>query len=188
MAQTAKGDTEVVELTPAQQAAVRRVAEARATVPELIVAVAAPPRSDAALVRAVATALREQPGVNGAYRDGHLERFSRVNVAVVLEGADGPVAPVVFDADGKDEETLAAELAELGAAARDGNLAAPRLAGATFTIAGLGTTGLRRLQPVIVPPQAAVLGAAEELTLVCDARALTAAQAAAFAMSVAALL
>src|SRR3954463_4257501 len=130
MAKTAKGRVEVVELTRAQQQSVRRVAEARATVPHLTVATEAPAPGEPGLpmlVRAVALALREQPAVNGAYRDGHLERYARVNVAVALPGPDGPVAPVVFDADGKDARALTAELGALAGRAGAGKLTAPEL-------------------------------------------------------------
>src|SRR3954454_19329870 len=98
MADTAKGPVELVELSRAQLTAVRRVAEARATVPAFTVALEAdaPPEPVlAGLVAAAAAALRTHPAVNGAYRDGRLERYGRVNVAVAVPGPGGPVAPVV---------------------------------------------------------------------------------------------
>lgn len=195
MAETAKGPAEVVELTRAQQTAVRRLAEARATVPTFTVglwthtgtAVAVP----ALLVAAVATALREFPAVNGAYRDGHLERYGRVNVAVAVDGPEGPVAPVVFDAAGKDAATAGAELDALAARAAAGELTAPELAGATFALAHL--PGVDRAEPILLPGFAATLAAAGpaerlDLTLACDARALSAPAAAAFLARVGALL
>jgi pyruvate/2-oxoglutarate dehydrogenase complex dihydrolipoamide acyltransferase (E2) component len=207
MADTAKGPVEVVELTRAQQAAVRRVAEARATIPHFAAGeeVDAPQEPIlAGLAHAVGAALRELPAVNGAYRDGHLERYARVNVAVALPGPEGPVAPVVFDADAKDRATIATELDVLAARAAAGELTAPELAGATFTIVALHA---RRLEPVLVSGQAATLGAGAaeqrpvvtpagelaiaprmDLTLACDARALSGPEAVAFLAAVAARL
>jgi pyruvate dehydrogenase E2 component (dihydrolipoamide acetyltransferase) len=198
MADTAKGPVEVVELTRAQQGAVRRVAEARATVPAFTVAeeVDAPGGPVlAALVHAVAAVLREQPAVNGAYRDGRLERYARVNVAVAVAGPEGPVAPVVFDADAKDVSAIAAELDALAVRARAGELTAAESAGATFTVVQVRA---RRLEPVVAPGFAAALGAGApgerpvvaggavavrrrmDLVLACDARALSGPDAAAF--------
>src|SRR4051794_21178643 len=155
MADTAKGPVEVVELTRAQQTAVRRAAEARATVPDFTVeAEVSAPAGTGALVRAVATALREQPAVNGAYRDGHLERYARVNVAVAVPGREGPVAPVVFDADAKDAATIDAELDGLRERAAAGSLTAAEFAGATFVVT---EAAARRVQPVLSPGQAAAL-------------------------------
>lgn len=206
MADTAKGPVEVVELTRAQQAAARRVAEVRATVPDFSVGaeVDAPPAPvTAALVHAVALALRAFPGVNGAYRDGHLERYARVNVGVAIPGPEGPVAPVVFDADGKDRAAIAADLDALADRAAGGALTAAEVAGATFVVVPVAA---RSVQPVPASGQAATLGAGApgprpvadgdavvvrprlDLVLACDARALSAAEASAFLAAVGARL
>jgi pyruvate dehydrogenase E2 component (dihydrolipoamide acetyltransferase) len=198
MADTAKGPVEVVELTRAQQAAVRRVAEARATVPDFAVGAEADAPAgpvSAALVHAVAAALRAHPAVNGAYRDGRLERYGRVNVAVATPGPEGPVAPVVFDADTKDPAAIAAELDALAARAAAGELTAAELAGATFVVVPVAA---RQVHPVLAPGQAATLGAGApgpravadgdavvvrrrmDLVLACDARALSASDASSF--------
>src|ERR1019366_2305460 len=86
-----KGETTVLEPTRAERAIARRNAETRATVPDLELgteveidpALAAAGASlTAVLVRACALALRDHPRANAAYRDGHYELYSRVNVAV----------------------------------------------------------------------------------------------------------
>ena len=51
------------------------------------------------VVKACAIALREHPRANGAYRDGRLELYSRVNVGVAVAAQDALVVPTVFDAD-----------------------------------------------------------------------------------------
>lgn len=175
---TAKGDTEATELNRLQALAARRAAEAKATMPDFSAAIALDsPAGEGVLLRAIAIALRASPAVNGAYRDGRAERYSRVNLGVVLEG---PVIATLFDADAKEPAALAAELAALRE--RDPErFTAGELAGATFTITGIGVAGLESLAPVLVPRQAAGLGVADaRLTLVCDARVLGAAEAARF--------
>ncbi len=176
--ETAKGRTEQHELSRLQRSFARRAAEAKATMPDFSAAVQLDraPR-DAALVHVVARALRAVPIVNGAYRDGRAERYSRVNVGVALTG---PVAPTLLDADTKSVAQIAQELQGL----RDREpeaFTAPELGGATFTISGLGVAGIASLAPVLVPRQAAGLGAAgAHLTLVCDARVLGPADAGRF--------
>ena len=83
----------------------RRAAEIRATVPDLeldvevdagkalALARAGGYSLTAILVRAAATALRELPWANAAYRDGHFERYGRVNVGVVVTTEDGARDP-----------------------------------------------------------------------------------------------
>ena len=51
------------------------------------------------VVKACALALREHPRANGAYRDGRIELYSRINVGVAVAAQDALVVPTVFDAD-----------------------------------------------------------------------------------------
>ena len=165
---SAKGAAERVELTRLQATAARRAAEAKATMPH-VYATAAIVLNPSALLVAVAKALRAVPELNAAYVDGAIERYDRVNLGIAL---DGPVVPTIFDADDKDAAALGAELGALQARAPD-DFTAPELAGATFTIHGLGVAGLGSFTPVLVPRQAAGLGVgAAGLRLAGDARML----------------
>lgn len=188
---TAKGETTVLEPTRAERTLARRVAESKATVPEVSQSVTAdlhdavelasrlaeaagegepaPSLADM-VVRAVALALREHPRANGSYRDGRFELHGRVNVGVTLASAGGAVVPTIFDADRKDLARIAAETRALVERGRNGALSAPEVAGATFTIADLGAYGIDRAGAIIVPPQAGVLavGAAAPRPAVAD--------------------
>jgi len=193
--ETAKGASEVVELSKQQQAFARRVAESKATIPHLLLRTAIEmgaasegrARPDDMAVRACGLALREHPRVNASYRDGGIELHSRVNIGIAVATDDAPVVPTIFDADRKDLSEIAAEREELVARAKGGSITAPELAGATFTVSDLGMYGITDFDPVIVPPQAANLamgavGAARTMTvtLACDHRVLDGADAATF--------
>ena len=168
--QGARGSTEAVELSQAQQAFARRVAESKATAPHICFEhepSSVPSLTE--LVVAAAHALRALPLLNGAYRDGGLELYSRANVAVAVEAGGTLLFPVIHDADTKDATAVAAEIEELGAQARAGSLAAPAFAGATFTIVDMRPA--ERFTPVISRGQAATLGiGSRALTLACDNR------------------
>ncbi|MHB8657536.1 MAG: 2-oxo acid dehydrogenase subunit E2 [Solirubrobacteraceae bacterium] len=177
-----KGDIRHRDLDRAGLAVARRSAESRATVPDL--ELEAELRAEALLarttelsctttamvVRACALALREVPHANGAYRDGRLEIYSRVNIGVTVATEDVYAVPTIFDADAKSAPEINAELAELAERARRGALAAPALAGATFTLTDLGRLGVGSGTPVIVPPQAAAVavGTIREVPVVAD--------------------
>ncbi len=165
-----KGDTEILEPSRAQAQLARRVAESRATVPDLTLVAEADlgARTEAVLdlaIFATARALRAFPPANGAYRDGRFERYARVNVAFTVETADAVVAPTVFDADEKSLEQIAAETADLGA--RAAQLTAPAFAGATATVTALDA---RRVIPPLPLGQAITvgIGAAQPRALVVD--------------------
>src|SRR5207244_9136111 len=121
----AKGESQVVELTRLQQTVSRRMAESKATAPdftlvaevEMTLAVELrkrlkgvtehPPSFNDMVVKAAAIALREHPRVNGAYRDGKFELYSRANVGIAVAAQDALVVPTLFDADRKEPGRIA---------------------------------------------------------------------------------
>jgi len=170
-----KGAVEVIDPSRSQQLIARRMASAKATIPEFQVTVevdaeaafdlreqlrgqAEPlPSVNDLVIKACALALRAHPGLNAAYVDGHFERYGRVNVGVAVAGAGTLVVPTVFDADVKPLTEIAVATRTLAAKVRDGSITPPELSGATFTVSNLGMLGVTRFTAVINPPQAAIL-------------------------------
>jgi pyruvate dehydrogenase E2 component (dihydrolipoamide acetyltransferase) len=221
----AKGEVEVRDLSRLQQNVSRRMAESKATAPDysLVVDVdmtlavklrervrdsseRAPSFNDM-VVKAAANALREHPRVNGAYRDGKFEHYSRVNVGIAVAAREALLVPTIFDADTKSLGQIAREAYELAEKVREGKITPPELAGGTFTISNLGMYGIDEFTAIITPPQAAILtvGALKKrpavdengrvvareqlrLTLVSDQRILYGADAASFLARVRELL
>jgi len=159
------------------------------------------------VVKACALALREYPRANGAYRDGKIELYSRVNVGVAVAAQDALVVPTVFDADLKGLRQISTETKALAARVRDGSITPPELSGGTFTVSNLGMYGVSNFQAVINTPQAGILAVGElkpkpvvaedgsigpsqimGVTLACDHRILYGAEAAEFLARVRALL
>jgi pyruvate dehydrogenase E2 component (dihydrolipoamide acetyltransferase) len=95
--------------------------------------------------------------VNGAYRDGHFELYSNVNIGVAVAAQDALVVPTVFDADKKSLGEIARTVRELAGKVRDGKITPPELSGGTFTVSNLGMYGIDAFTAVINPPQAAIL-------------------------------
>jgi pyruvate dehydrogenase E2 component (dihydrolipoamide acetyltransferase) len=122
------------------------------------------------VVKACAIALREHPRANGAYRDGRLELYSRINVGVAVAARDALVVPTVFDADLKGLRQIAAESRALAERVREGTITPPELSGGTFTVSNLGMFGISSFAAVINPPQAGILavGAIAEKPVVRD--------------------
>lgn len=166
-----KGEVTTVEPERHERAIARRSAEARATVPNVeytaVVDMEATLRREAELrcgttalvVRAAAHALRTIPRVNGAYRDGRYEVYSRVNIGVTIAEEGIYAIPTVFDADHKPPLEIAAELAEYVERARARALTPAETTGATFTLTDAVAYDIATLTPLIIPPQAAALAA-----------------------------
>ena len=221
----AKGEVEYQELTRLQQTVTRRMAESKATAPDFqLVAevdmstavelrkrlkeVADPaPSFNDMVVKAAAIALRDHPRVNGAYRDGKFELYSRVNVGIAVAGQDALVVPTIFDADQKSLGWIAKDARALIEKVREGQVTPPEVSGGTFTVSNLGMYGIDSFSAIINPPQAALLtvGALKKravpdergriavrdmmnLTLICDHRILYGADGAQFLARVRELL
>jgi pyruvate dehydrogenase E2 component (dihydrolipoamide acetyltransferase) len=115
---------------------------------------------DALIVRAAAIALTDFPDVNSQWLEGQgilVARDVNIAVAVDLEG-NGLVIPVIHGADALDIRATAAELDRLASGARLGKLGPDDYAGGTFTITSLASLGVESFNPIVVPPQAAILG------------------------------
>jgi pyruvate dehydrogenase E2 component (dihydrolipoamide acetyltransferase) len=225
--ETAKGQVEVVELTKLQQTVARRMAESKATAPhfylqaEIDMTAAVEGRAtlkasakegdvvptfNDMVVKACALALRDHPRANGAYRDGRIELYSRVNVGVAVAAQDALVVPTVFDADHKGLRQIATETRALAARVRDASITPPELSGGTFTVSNLGMYGISNFHAVINTPQAGILAVGElkakpvvtggeiearqlmGVTLACDHRILYGADGAQFLARVRELL
>jgi pyruvate dehydrogenase E2 component (dihydrolipoamide acetyltransferase) len=175
-APSAKGDVEVVEPTRLQGVVARRMAEAKATIPDFQVQTevvmdaaiafraqlkatgAQAPSFNDLIVKAAAIALREYPRANGAWRDGRFEEYSRVNVGIAVAAEGVLVVPTIFDVDSKALGAIAAEARRLAGRVRDGSVTPAELSGGTFTVSNLGMYGMTAITPVINVPQAAILG------------------------------
>jgi pyruvate dehydrogenase E2 component (dihydrolipoamide acetyltransferase) len=189
--ETARGSAEQIELTRLQQTIARRMAESKATAPHFYLtteidmsrAVEARARIKAAagegdivpsfndmVVKACALALREFPRANGAYRDGKVEEYSRINIGIAVAAQDALVVPTVFDADRKGLRQIAAESRAAAERVRAGTITPPELSGGTFTVSNLGMFGITSFSAVINPPQAAILavGSIEQVPVVRD--------------------
>ncbi len=189
--ETARGTVAGVELTRLQQTVARRMAESKATAPHFYLttdidmsrAVEARSRIKASagegdvvpsfndmVVKACAIALREFPRANGAYRDGGVEEYSRINIGIAVAAQDALVVPTVFDADAKGLRQIAAESRRVAERVREGTITPPELSGGTFTVSNLGMFGITSFSAVINPPQAAILavGSIDEVPVVRD--------------------
>lgn len=171
-AATAKGAASTEELSRPQSQHARRVAESRATVPDLTLSVlvdmeaagalldelpAPRPSYEALVVKAAGLALREAPRANGAYRDGRFEHYARVNVGLVTSAQGATTTPVVFDADAKSLPEIAADTVALARRAREGSLTHPEQSGGTFTVSSLAEFGVAHFTALLHQPQAAAL-------------------------------
>ena len=114
----------------------------------------------AILLKIAAAALKQFPKFNASI-DTHSNEVvfkDYIHIAVAVDTPTGLLVPVIRDVDNKGVITLAAELGEIAAKARDRKLTPDEMQGASFTISNLGGIGGTGFSPIVNWPEVAIMG------------------------------
>ena len=158
------------------------------------------------LVAIVALALTKHPRLNASWSVAGIVPQADVHIALAMAVENAVVTAVIPRADRATVADIAVRRRDLAERARAGRLQPADIAGATFTISNLGMFDVDAFTAIIVPPQAAILavGAIRDrvvpvggqpgvrpmvsMTLSCDHRLVSGAQAAEFMRDLAAAI
>jgi len=112
------------------------------------------------IARAVIDALKVHPNVNASYNEDTKEitYYDAEHLGFAVDTEQGLLSPVVHNAGDLSLAGLARAVADIAARARSGDLRPDELSGGTFTITNIGSQGALFDTPILVPPQAAMLG------------------------------
>ena len=112
------------------------------------------------IARAVIDALKIHPNVNASYNEETKEitYYDAEHLGFAVDTEQGLLSPVVHNAGDLSLGGLARAIVDIADRARSGNLRPDELAGGTFTITNIGSQGALFDTPILVPPQAAMLG------------------------------
>jgi len=104
--------------------------------------------------------LAQHPEINALLLpDGKtLRKYTAVHLGVAVDTPRGLMVPTVFGAEQKSIMEISAEVKELAARCRAGNISPDKLTGGTFTVSNLGATGVEVFTPILNPPQVGILG------------------------------
>ncbi|MDT5260890.1 MAG: hypothetical protein QOD10_5970 [Mycobacterium sp.] len=113
------------------------------------------------IARAVIDALKIHPNINASYNEETKEitYYDAEHLGFAVDTEQGLLSPVVHNAGDLSLAGLARAIADIAARARSGNLKPDELSSGTFTITNIGSQGALFDTPILVPPQAAMLGA-----------------------------
>jgi 2-oxoisovalerate dehydrogenase E2 component (dihydrolipoyl transacylase) len=112
------------------------------------------------LITALTRVLPDFPQINATYDDqaGVLSRYAAVHMGMAVQTPNGLIVAVIRHAEARDIWDLAAEIARLAKAAREGSVARDELSGSTLTLTSLGPLGGIAHTPVINAPEVAIVG------------------------------
>jgi 2-oxoglutarate dehydrogenase E2 component (dihydrolipoamide succinyltransferase) len=112
------------------------------------------------IARAVIDALKIHPNINASYNEEAKEitYYDAEHLGFAVDSEQGLLSPVIHNAGDLSLAGLARAIADIAARARSGKLKPDELSGGTFTITNIGSEGALFDTPILVPPQAAMLG------------------------------
>ena len=116
------------------------------------------------IVAAVVEGLRTVPAANAEWTEEGLKLKHSYNIGMAVAlpadatGVGGLIVPVIHDAGDMNLLGIARQVADLAIRARENRLTAADTQGGTFTLTNYGTSGSLFQTPVILQPQAAILG------------------------------
>ena len=110
--------------------------------------------------KAVVEALKTHPNVNASYDEAGKEitYHGAEHLSIAVDTPAGLLSPVIHNAGDLSLAGLARAIADLAARSRTNRLKPDELSGGTFTITNIGSQGALFDTPILVPPQAAMLG------------------------------
>jgi pyruvate dehydrogenase E2 component (dihydrolipoamide acetyltransferase) len=120
------------------------------------------------ILKAVAAAAAQVPGVNASFDGDAIVQFAAVNVSVAIAVEEGLVTPVLRDAHRKSLLEISTAVKDFAARAKSKKLSPDEFAGGTLTVSNLGAYGIDNFDAIINPPQSAILsiGAARKVPVV----------------------
>jgi 2-oxoglutarate dehydrogenase E2 component (dihydrolipoamide succinyltransferase) len=112
------------------------------------------------IARAVIDALKVHPNINASYNEETKEitYYDAEHLGFAVDTDQGLLSPVIHNAGDLSLAGLARAIVDIAARARSGKLKPDELSGGTFTITNIGSQGALFDTPILVPPQAAMLG------------------------------
>ncbi len=109
------------------------------------------------VIKAVAVALKQHPGVNSSWRGDVIRSNEHVNIGVAVAVDEGLLVPVVRFADGKSLSHISMEVKDFAQKAKNKKLQPADWEGSTFTVSNLGMFGVDEFSAIINPPDSCIL-------------------------------
>lgn len=112
------------------------------------------------LIQAVAKACQSSPNLN-AWFDGNslsLRVISEINIGIAVDSEEGLFVPVLNNVTNRPLKDLRKGLNKMREDIKERSIPPAEMQGATITLSNFGTIAGRYANPVVVPPQVAIVG------------------------------
>ncbi len=112
------------------------------------------------VIRAIVSACRTEPALNAHFNMEKLERtlFPEVNIGIAMDSPEGLFVPVLKNSEKHDQTSFRKELDRFKTLVKSRSISPQDLTGSTIQLSNFGTFAGRYANPVIVPPNVAIIG------------------------------
>ena len=116
------------------------------------------PQLNDILLKIVSDTLITNPKLNAHYNNQSLDLIENINLGVAMAVKDGLVVPVIVDSQKKDFLEISKEIRTFSKKIKSNQLLPDEITGSTFTISNLSSYNVEYFNPIINPPEVAILG------------------------------
>ncbi len=109
------------------------------------------------LLKIVARAVEDYPGINIAWVDNAIRKSSEINIGLAIAVEDGLIVPVIPQVNLKSPAEIASARSDIAKRASEGKIALSEMRGGTMTLTNLGMFGIDRFEAIINPPESCIL-------------------------------
>lgn len=112
------------------------------------------------VIRAIVSACRTEPALNAHFNMEKLERtlFPEINIGIAMDSPEGLFVPVLKNSEKHDQTSFRKELDRFKTLVKSRSIAPQDLTGSTIQLSNFGTFAGRYANPIIVPPNVAIIG------------------------------
>ena len=116
------------------------------------------PQVNDILLKIISDTLITNPKLNAHYKNESLDLIENINLGVAMAVKDGLVVPVIVDSQKKDFLEISKEIRTFSKKIKSNQLLPDEITGSTFTISNLSSYNVEYFNPIINPPEVAILG------------------------------
>ncbi len=110
------------------------------------------------LIAALSRTLNVHPAFNATFEDETHKLYEEHNIGIAVDIDSGLVTPVMRDVEAKSLSEINGVRRELVSSMQAGEYSMQDFKGGTFTVSNLGPLGVETFDPIINPPEIAILG------------------------------